>query len=383
MKNLCFVVWSFFVLLLSTSCGNDKSVDDNDDNTELEQIENSLNFLNPKAILLKSTSSLLKGSGNGDEGLFRLFQIDEKGVISEFLKEITVKSVLGFSKGVLIKLSNGNAYCLYVDNTFFKLPVDFDATYKGENENGDLIFSDLSVIRSNGFSVQKIASSLNNPSIQSMSGNFAIVRSETVFQIMNTVSGERFNVNDCNGPRMVALSKTKALIDDCQGKALIDMATGLRTESSESMWNHEHLYIPKKQAAVVLDQGAGIQDQNKYGLLFVFSNGISTSVCNEGFTPGGNSCMNCGEENKVLFYCNDFIVVKELTEISVVKLGDKSKKIILSGYNIISISVKDSNVYFIAEDRLGAKVTGIYKLLQDEIEILKTSDSFSKVFTLN
>lgn len=380
MKKFKLFALNFLVLLFAISCESDNG---GDDNTEIKLIENSLNFSNPKAILLKSTSITSKESVKGETELFKLFQIDENGNVTTFLGDITVKSVTCFSKGLLIQLSNNNYYCLYVDNTYFKLPNDFDAKFKGENENGDLIFSDLSVIRNNSLTVQKIQSSLNNPHVQSISGDFAIVCSETTFQILNTNSGERFNVNNCNGPRMVALNKTKALIDDCQGSALIDMKSGLRTEASLRMWNNEHLYLPNKQAAVILNQGAGIQDQSKYGLLFIFSNGISTSICNEGFSLGGGSCMNCGDENSVLFHSDDFFVIKELNKISVVKLNDKSKKVILSGYNVISISVKNSKVYFIAEDILGSKVTGIYKLLDDKIEIFKTSGEYSKVFTLN
>lgn len=378
MKKFKLFALSFLVLLFAISCESDKSADDNSE----ELIENSLNFSNPKAILLKNTSTS-KESVKGEEKLFKLFQVDENGNITTLLEGITVKNVTCFSKGLLIQLSNDNFYCLYVDNTYFKLPDDFDARFKGENENGDLIFSDLSVIRNSSLTVQKIQSSLNNPYVQSISGNFAIVGSQTTFQILNTVSGERFNVNNCNGPRMVALNKTKALIDDCQGSALFDMASGQRTEAGLRMWNNEHLYLPKKQAAVILNQGAGIQDQTKYGLMFVFSTGISTSICNEGFNPGGSSCMNCGDENSVLFHSDGYFVIKELDKISVVKLGDNSKKVILSGYNVISISVKNSKVYFIAEDTLGAKVAGIYKLLDDGIQIFKTSDEYSKVFTLN
>lgn len=383
MKKFNFFVLSFLVLFFAISCESDKAGDNNNNDKEKEQIENSLNFTNPKAILLKTLSSPSKESIKGETELFKLFQIDETGSVTPFLGDITVKNVTCFSKGLLIQLSNNNIYCLYVDNTYFKLPDNFDATFKGENENGDLIFSDLSVIRNGGFSVQKIQSSLNYPYIQPLSGNFAIVKGESVFQILNTVSGERYNVNGCNGPRMVALSKTKALIDDCQGSALIDMASGQRTEAGLRMWNHEHLYLPKKQSAVILNQGSGIQDQSKYGLMLVFSNGVSTSICNEGFNPGGSSCMNCGDENKVLFNSGDFFVIKELTSISVVELGTNTKKAILTGYNVISISVKNSKVYFIAEDKVGSKVTGIYNLLDDKIEILKTSDTYSQVFTLN
>lgn len=378
MKKFKFFVLSIFVLFFALSCENDKD-QNQDDSQEAEQIENALNFSNPKAILLKSTSSTSKG----ETELFKLFQIDENGNIRTFLEDFTVKSVTCFSKGLLIQLSNNNVYCLYVDNTYFKLPDDFDARFKGENENGDLIFSDLSVIRNNGLNVQKIQSSLNNPYIQSISGNFAIVGSSNVFQILNTVTGERYNVNNCNGPRMVALNKTKALIDDCQGSALIDMTSGSRTEAGLRMWNQEHLYLPKKQAAVILNQGSGIEDQSKYGLMFVFSNGISTSICNEGFNPGGSSCMNCGDENSVLFHSDEYFVIKELDKISIVKLGNNSKKVILTGYNVISISVKNSKVYFIAENTFGSKVTGVYNLLDDEIALLNTSDSYSKVFTLN
>ena len=353
-----------------------------ENNNETAKVFNP-HFSNPQAILLQikdAPKNASKSSVSTVAGTANLFQLDGGGNISPIVDSVNVTNVVSFSNGLILTLDNNDRYIVYLDNTFFKLPSSFEADLKGENENGDLVFSDVSIIRRFSQEITKLQTTLTNPSVQSMSGNFAIIHGGSVFQIFNTVTNERYNVNDCNGPVMVALNKYKALINDCQGNALITMANGQRVNADVSMWNGEHLYL--KDGAAIMNQGTGIQDQSMYGLGIVDIMGRLTIICNDGFKPGSSACMNCGAENAVLFAYGDYFIIRELDKISVVKRGILTKKVILSGYNVTSVSVNADKVFFIAEDNLGKRKAGIYSLVTDITTILDSQVQFDRVLTI-
>jgi len=329
-----------------------------------------VNFSNSQALLLKNKKQKSNSSNETT-----LFQIDEKGNVVPVIDGVTVNYVKTFSYGAYIEVNNGKKYIIYLDNTYIKLPDNVN--FVGENEEGDLIFSDVSMIKKGTTELKKMQTALNNPRIQSMSGNFAVIidYNAGITQIYNTVGGERYNIMSCNGPRIVALNKERALINDCQENALIDIKTGIRSISDVGMWNGEHIYL--KNGAVIMSQGFS---EYGFGIGIVDINGNLEIICNDGFSVEA-ACMNCGYPNFALFHSGDYFVVKELTQISVVKIGELTKKSILIGYNVISISVKGDKVFFIAEDNFGNKKLGFYSLTTEETILIITQEEFDEIFT--
>jgi hypothetical protein len=98
-----------------------------------------------------------------------------------------------------------------------------------------------------------------------------------------------------------------------------------------------------------------------------------------GFNPGSGGYW--AGQSKLLFVTDNHYIVRELTQISVVKKGESTKKSILLGYNVISISVKGDKVFFIAEDNLGNKKTGFYSLTTEETIFVITQEEFNEIFT--
>ena len=385
MKKIVLKFGLFIALGLTVtifnSCEKDKNGKDENENTELK-----INFSNPQAVFLKNSSSFkssksnnLKKSELGDGAT--LFQLSENGDVLPVVEGAVVTSVKPFSYGLFVTVKN-ECYIIYFDNTYIKLSTDY-IEFIGENEDGDLIFSDVSMIKKGSTELKEMQTALTNPRVQSMSGNFAVIVGNGIFQIYNTVDGERYNINGCNGPRIVALNKEKALINDCQENGLIDIKTGIRSNVDNQYvrsWNGECVYL--KDGAVLMSQGFA-PNFSGYGIGVVDIYGNVEVVCNDGFNSdsGDGACMNCGNENSVLFVSNNHYIVRELTQISVVKKGELTKKSILTGYNIINISVSGDKVFFIAEDNLGNKETGFYSLTTEEATLIITQEEFDSVYT--
>jgi hypothetical protein len=248
----------------------------------------------------------------------------------------------------------------------------------GENENGDLIFRDVSVFRKSTLTIEKIQTTLSNPTVQSLSGNLAVIRDNSIYQIYNTVTNVRYNIAGCNGPRMISFSGSDiALVDDCSNKILIDMSTGERSAADITSWNHEAIRVGDKIA--VLSQGL---IEPGYMIGIVDETGGVDVISGYEFEPGSPSCMNCGFPNSVLFYSAGHFVVRELNKVTAIKNGESTALPILTGYNVTSISMDGNLVYYLAEDNTGKPLTGVYDLVNQTNETL-TNQRFDVVQTFN
>ena len=110
------------------------------------------------------------------------------------------------------------------------------------------------------------------------------------------------------------------------------------------MWNGECIYL--KNGAILMSQGFA-SNFSEYGIGVVDIHGNVELVCNDGFNICSSTCMNCNNENSVLFASNNHYIVRELTQVSVVKKGELTQKSILIGYNIIKhIGIGRQSVFY-------------------------------------
>jgi hypothetical protein len=340
-------------------------------------LEVSFDLTGAKAILFSQEDVVV------DNTTSNIYKIDDQGNVSSVIENAKVVFARPFSEGVYVVVDDPSQDALrnfYVrlDNTFIELQENV-GNFKGENDNGDLVFTDVSVFRKSTLKIEKMQTTLDMPTIQSLSGNLAIIRDNSTFQIYNTVNGIRYNIAGCNGPRMVAFNNDKALLDDCSNKMLFDMTTGERAAGEINSWNQEAVRVGDNIA--VLTQGLGTGTGYYLGL--VDQTGAVTVLSDHEFNIGTSACMNCGDANTVLFNSGDYFVVKELNKVTVVKIGDTTPKTILSGYNITSITLSDDLVYFVAEDNTGKPITGTYDLITEENTILLNDVVFDKIQTFN
>ena len=117
------------------------------------KIELKVQFSNPQAILLKhsSASQNAKSRASTNENGTTLFQIDGNGNVVPVIEGVTILQVKPFSYGlfVLIESNQWKSYIIFLDNTYIELPERYCYLYHfvGENDEGDLIFSDVYMIK--------------------------------------------------------------------------------------------------------------------------------------------------------------------------------------------------------------------------------------------
>jgi hypothetical protein len=126
------------------------------------------------------------------------------------------------------------------------------------------------------------------------------------------MSVERYNLGSCSNPT-IALDKNTAITDHpCDMKNIIDMRTGNRTQSDFYQWI-EAIYTGS--GAVILDLSGKLS--------FANTDGSATNICDD-FAVGSGGYNGY---NRVLFLSDNHYIVKELTQISVVKKGETTKKV--------------------------------------------------------
>src|SRR5687767_4183387 len=225
MKKILSVVTIWIFIFVALSCNDEGG-------NHISPANLDFNLSGARAILYSEEGV---SSGRSTAGETHLFKIDDSGNITPVLEGIQVLSAHAISWGIIVTIldeaqSDGyRTFYVKADNTFGEIQGTIGKLI-GENDNGDVVFSNCAILRKATLRLEDILTTLNAPTVQAMSGNFAIVTDNSVFQILNTVTGMRYNVGGCNGPRIVAMDATHSLLDDCQNAIVIDMTTGQRIE---------------------------------------------------------------------------------------------------------------------------------------------------------
>ncbi|PWJ41099.1 hypothetical protein [Sediminitomix flava] len=372
MKNLALI--SFLLLTaFFTSCDLLESSEDD------VQLDLEFDLSGAQAIMLQNSSSNGRVSGTTTN----LFKVDTEGNVSPVVDDVSVYLVRTLPKGLYIEIyvgSNRKRFYALFDNSFTEIKEKVGNYFLGANENGDLVFSDFSIFRFDSKTIEKPQTTLSDPSVQSLSRNLAVITDYSIFQVFNTVSNVRYNIQGCNGPQVEAfMGNEKALVNDCTNEAIMDMTDGSRTGIEEfSQWNHETL--PLEEGIIVLTQGRG--GSNFYGLSLVTAEGNRTFLTDDIFQPGSTTCSNCGDPNTVLYGAEQFLVIRELNKVSVVDRNNNNiVTSILDGLNVTNISLEGTLVYYLAEDNMGTPITGVYDLSNGENTVLDNQTQYDDIQT--
>ena len=328
------------------------------------------------------SASSVRASSSSTQDLFR---VDSSGNILTASENVSINSFALYGDKVLVGATLltedenpvGTAVYFLVNSDGSYEQIDTGAMPVGANDLGNLVFPNASIYDMTTGEMTELNTTLTGPGVQSMSGNFAIITDHSIFQIIDTVTSKRYNIRGCNGPRLVALNASIAFVEDCSNDVLIDMTTGTRSLVTDfTGWNHESIYTGN--GAVVLS-GNILNSGMGYGLAHFTPDGTGTLMINGGLDPGSFSCSNCGGPNTVLFGTGDWFVVRELNRITAVDWPGLNQKAILSGYNVTSIDVVDTTVYFLAEDSLGQPVVGTYDLETDQTTMLDSTTELDSI----
>jgi hypothetical protein len=264
-------------------------------------------------------------------------------------------------------------YVVQRDNSYLKLPVD--SMPINQTESGMILFPDGHIYNPQTQITEKIDTGLSNYYISSASGNFALtsgyIGENPTTQLLDTDSGLRYNVANCNGPDFVALSLTKAIVDDCNSNQLIDMTTGERSQLSQNApMNGEQKYLGSNNGAYLLGQ-IGTDHGFEWGVTYSDSNGLMTRVT----TGDLGFPASCNNNNCALFSNNDWIVVRSVYAITVYNLNTSEQKTILNNLNVLYIDLHGDDVTYVAETTSGQSVYGKYNVLTDTDNVYPSNNN--------
>ncbi len=293
-----------------------------------------------------------------------LMKVDSAGQVSSASTAAAMESVFAVKAGVLVQLVGGRTYLAKMDGSQIEIPVS--ARFVGENDGGDLVFENASVYRVSTGAVETIQTVLLGVRVASLSGNFAVLQAtqgvSSAYQIYDTVSTKRYNIQGCNGPGIVALSSTKAYVEDCTTTPIIDMDNGARSAlTGVTVFSINGEGLPAVDGAYAVSQTCPGTQEGAYFVCKVSPGGaVSPVLSTTGVQPSGG-CLHCGPHES-LFGSDNYLVVRELSQVSKIELGTDAKSAVLAGYNVAKVAVANGRVYYLAEDNLGNPVAGIYDL---------------------
>lgn len=327
----------------------------------------NFNVANASALALSSSDNIRSNASTG-------YKIDVSDEV-EPITNHTVTAMRVFGDEVFLEVliggGEGSAQIAYFvvqkDNSYMQLDVNGMPVH--QSESGLIVFSDASLYDPSTQVVSKIDSGMTAPTIQTASGNFAVLSDHRdgvpYSKVYNLETGDQFDVESCNGPRLVALSSTKAAVDDCSGEILMDMTTGERQKIDVELFNGESLYIG--DGALIIWQTADGSGGWKWTLNHVDEQGSVTNVIDTDLKTSVE-CMNCFNINKELFHSPGWIAVNGNSLLTVKDLTTGEQKEILSDVDVHSIDLNNDEILYtgtLKNTPERASVTGVYNLSAD------------------
>jgi hypothetical protein len=157
--------------------------------------------------------------------------------------------------GIYVGDDSGN-YIINQQNNSKTLITNSNLGLVLENSNNDLIFQNGSILRFGSNSLISIVAADNSSGFNHQ-GNFSIFRSgsTSITKIYDTITLNNYTIQQCNGPRITALSSKFALINDCQVNPILDMISGARSGVNNNVFS---IFTWNSANILVSDGGLGI-----------------------------------------------------------------------------------------------------------------------------
>ncbi|GAL07871.1 hypothetical protein JCM19237_251 [Photobacterium aphoticum] len=260
-------------------------------------------------------------------------------------------------------------YVVQKDNSYIELPVNGMAIH--QIESGKILFEDGSIYDPSTQAVTKLHSAFEKFNIQAVSGNFAVLAdalaSYPVTKLVNVETGVEWPIQACNGPRMVAVSSTNAIVDDCTpDKNLFNVATGERSDAQIDFINGEAEYMGDDNGALVVKEEP-IPELGtwKWNLTHVDKDGNKQILISDELNTGGE-CSNCFNTTTQIHSTDDWIAIMGLDRVTVKNIQDGTVKQILMDIAPTSIDIAGDEIQYTGSIIDGhTNVSGTYNLLTD------------------
>lgn len=307
----------------------------------------------PVTFNIQGATSFASNSSN------EVFMINEEHEEQD-VSDARVTNFKTFPEYVIFEVNYSDYYRVYRDGKQEKMP--FNTMPIHMNSERDLVFSDVSVFRHKTQEIEDFKSNLVSPYVQYASGNQIVIFSSSNWQLVDTVTNFRANINNCNGG-LTSLSATRAIVNDCSEDVVFDLLGNYRDPLSERLaLNNEAVYEQDNFGSLILSQTS-----SQSSVFLVDELGVARKLFGE-LTVSASGCMSCVyANNSNLFSSEHWIVVKELNRVSYYHRASGSVNYLLEGINVISISLSDDLLYFIGEDNYGNAHVGKVDLYSESI----------------
>ena len=339
--NLSLTLIAFLLLL---SC----SSDDDTETIVPEYHAPIFDLTGAKAVIYFGTGNTTANGRTSETGPGNLFKLDAVGERSPACWDASFAAVRPLRNGLFVTHYNNvtKNYVYHVvelDNSSFQLDDGYGADLIGENDAGDLIFADGHVFRRATKTIEKLETDLPAFMVVYVSGNFATVRAQADFYVVNTVTGKLYPILNCHGPLIAALDADQVFVDDCQAENLLTFSTGKRSTPGIYPFG-----FSARTAIGIATLDSKLTEYNTQGqVTFEAPYPIASRVLS--FTNSG-----------------DYFIIHERTGVSVIKRGNPEVRPILSGVNVSRFSAADGILYYAAIKKDGRPVVGIFNLESGE-----------------
>lgn len=276
-------------------------------------------------------------------------------------RNFVVNTIRGISGGFLMnarRIGSDKHEMMFtrIDGKIFELPYavaeganEAFAEFVGQSFEQDLYFRDGKILKFNSGSWSSLNVNLESAHLEEISEHHALIRGKnSIEQIFDLNTGSRFNVD--RPLWLVSLNTSTALIDPSK---MISTQDGRQSGVSTRL---VHKAISGKSGVIAITdqcEGQSVRLMSPNGFLCLISKDLSTSLLLDEEMPNKPESLTTS---------GDYILIRELDNLFVVKIGTKRKSSILKDYNVFEAHLSEGFVYYRAETRDGKLLTNVYDI---------------------
>jgi len=390
MKKL-FTSVAFCAFVLFQSCTKEELTPQEPIATMPVNIANVVAAMKENFVLSGAKAILTTPADNDPStNLTTLYMADAQGRIAPIIDNFEVKDVRVTTNGIYVLTNYGTtAFFVKFDNSWLELKEV--GTYKGENDNGDLVFSNLAILNTKTLTVDRSQVLPATSYVHVNSGNLSLIVNANGNRLVNHVTRKGYDLPDCisKNENMASYNNNKmAIIGDCSAgegtKRYFDMETGAYTTSNQLQLNHENLRLANGDLVALQLPYAYKYGGIEYTLTYLTAAGQVTAKSDIGLylddASVPSSRFKIGEPNKVLYSSDKYYLVKETDRVTLLDKTTLNKKgEVLVGFFEKMITVDGSLLYYSGSDDYGHTVSGVINLDTKQDVVLDTTNQFSNI----
>ena len=339
-----------------------------------------------KAILVKPADN------NPNTNLTTLYFADAQGRIAPLIENFEVRDVRVTTNGIYV-LTNYAATAFFIkpDNSWVELKnVGIEAegkdAFKGENDNGDLVFANGAILNTTSLVVNRSQVLPAGSYIATSSGNLSVVvDANNNRSVKNTVTNVEHPIYSCQGVTPgwgITLASVNnnnmALISNCYNTSyeMLDMKTGTMTWIDNTLLSNIKA-ISRTEEGVI---AAHLPYFNKWDGVTDINKNVLTELTFR-YSPEYEGVIVENRYSRISNLNLDVIEIVQSAQGTIlrgtnsIQVGDRE---ILSGVATTAIKVDDTFIYYTGTKN-GNPISGAYNLNTNTDLVLDTQNNFTDI----